>query len=293
MKKPLKYVTLTAMFLGLTAVCKLFSFNIAIFGTSGMRVGFGGIFTAFPAILFGPVYGGMASAASDILGCLIDPQGAYNPLFTISAFLGGFVKGLTWMLLKKPNVKKLRIIIAVSFALVFVFGAAVYVSLASDGISNSIIASADTMPTPEYIENAELSPLSKLVVSRQSLTGKNYQTKLAGYINFSAFGITAVGIFGMLAVLIEFLYSRRKADKPEAYGVKIFTSIFASEFFVTTINTIILKEMTFATQWSSYPFAVVYLPRLAEGLIVCIINAYVITLLYTVSKKKLDEILEK
>ena len=108
-KKSIEQLTLTAMFIGLAAVCKFFSLYIPLFGGEGMRVGLSGIFTAFPAFLFGPLFGGLSSAASDIIGCIIAPSGAYNPLFTLTAFAGGFIKGLIWAVFVKAENKKLSL----------------------------------------------------------------------------------------------------------------------------------------------------------------------------------------
>ncbi len=163
-------VTLTAVLLGLAALTKLFSVNIMIFGGSGMRVGLSGIFTTFPAILFGPIYGGMASAASDIIGCIISPIGAYNPLFTLTAFAGGFIKGCVWLALKKSKPKNLRIAFTACFIVLAILGTAFYVSLASDGIKGGLIAEAEEMPSKGYVQNRENSFLTALITKRVNST---------------------------------------------------------------------------------------------------------------------------
>ena len=162
-KQNLQKLAITALFLGLVAACKPFSFTIPLFGASGMKVGFAGIFTAFPTFLFGPVYGGVASAASDILGCIIAPIGAYNPIFTIVAFIGGFIKGLMWKLLGKSNGKKTRIIAICLIAAIGVFGAVCHVILVNDGVAYGLISTADELPNRKAVENAELSPISSAV----------------------------------------------------------------------------------------------------------------------------------
>jgi hypothetical protein len=114
-------------------------------------------------------------------------------------------------------------------------------------------------------------------------TNNNYAKNLAGYVNFATFGLTIVGLFGLVMVLIEYLWMRlRKNKQEEAPGVRIFAAIFASEIVITTLNTIVLQKMTFASTWNSYPFIVIWIPRAVEGLIICLIQAYLITLLYTV-----------
>ena len=87
-KENLTKIAVTAICIGFVAISKFFSVTLPLFGASGMNVGFGGIFTAFPAFLFGPLYGGVATAISDLLGVIIKPSGPYNPIFTITAFCG-------------------------------------------------------------------------------------------------------------------------------------------------------------------------------------------------------------
>ena len=70
-KENLTKIAVTAICIGFVAISKFFSVTLPLFGASGMNVGFGGIFTAFPAFLFGPLYGGVATAISDLLGVII------------------------------------------------------------------------------------------------------------------------------------------------------------------------------------------------------------------------------
>lgn len=393
-------LTLTAMFIGLAALTKLFAITIPIFGSAGMRVGLSGIFSIFPAILFGPIYGGMSGAVLDIIGWMIDPQGGFNPLFTITAFIGGCVKGLVWLVFKKTDAKKLRKTVIVCFAVILALGTVFYVSLSADGINKSIIAKAEDMPSKGLVNNSNYSFFTGLIVKRigesdtytitkvedaekvvipskitvdgasgklalsgtafegnenikeiylpdvisslniSSLNGKsvtifltenspvletvknsgldyqivdtipqrmaviksedmvfeeltfvsnnNYGKKLAGNINFIAFGLSLVGVLGLIAVAAEYFWSKNRSEKsPQNHTWRIFTAIFTAELIQTTINTIILKELTFKSTWAAYPFMIVWVPRVAEGLIVCVVQAYLITLLYSLLKGKI------
>lgn len=50
---------------------------------------------AMMGALLGPLWAGVGCAAADVLGMLINSQGlAYTPLFTVSAFMRGFLYGL-------------------------------------------------------------------------------------------------------------------------------------------------------------------------------------------------------
>ena len=97
-KRLLRRMTLTAVFTALAVAVKLiFSIPLPLFGAGGMKIGLTGVFTAFPAIMFGPLYGGFSSAMCDILGYIVKPDGAYVPWLTLTAFAGGCIKGLLWM----------------------------------------------------------------------------------------------------------------------------------------------------------------------------------------------------
>ena len=365
-RKNIERLTLTAMFIGLAALCKLFSLNIPLFGGEGMKVGLSGIFTAFPAFLFGPLFGGLSSAASDIIGCIIAPSGAYNPLFTLTAFAGGFIKGLVWLAFVKTENKKLRRVFAVFFALITVIGVVFYVSLASDGIKGGVYASAEEMPSKAFVKNGDVSFVTHLVTDRVNNTdtytvtslpasdevhipsslddggvkanikvsescvsngvktvyvpenadysavfeksgiavlsedaytasvgelkengfalasNNNFGKNLASYRNFATFWLTLVGVLGLATAVIEYVIAkkRREKGKAENYGLRIFIAIFSSELVVTTLNTLILKEMTMAATWANYGFIVVWIPRAIEGLVVCLVQAYVITILF-------------
>lgn len=45
------------------------------------------------AYLYGPLYSSLVGGISDLIGSLLFPIGAYNPLFTLTAMLSGFVYG--------------------------------------------------------------------------------------------------------------------------------------------------------------------------------------------------------
>ena len=96
-RKTLLYrMTFTAVFAALAVVVKSFT-NLALnIPGVGIKIGFSGIFTFFPAAFCGPVWGGIASALSDALGYVIAPDGAYIPWLTLTAFCGGVIKGLLW-----------------------------------------------------------------------------------------------------------------------------------------------------------------------------------------------------
>ena len=163
-KKLLYKMAFTAVFAALAVVVKSIT-NLALnIPGVGIKIGFSGIFTFFPAAFCGPVFGGIASALSDVLGYLVAPDGAYIPWLTLTAFCGGVIKGLLWRLLTKKTEKGVKITLISVFAAVGILGAAVNISLCSDGVMKGIIANQTDLPLRGELEQMELSPLSKLTV---------------------------------------------------------------------------------------------------------------------------------
>ncbi len=167
-------LAVTAVMLGCVAVTKLFRLEIPMFGGAGMTVGFSGVFTSIPAMLYGPLFGAAASACSDLLGCIISPIGAYNPLFTLTAFVGGFIKGSIWLLIKDRKGNTLRIVSAVAAVLLIVLGVSTNISLKNDGVFNGVLASAEDVPSRGKVDNMKKSPLTELVTSLASYTNDTY-----------------------------------------------------------------------------------------------------------------------
>lgn len=160
-------LVVSAMFLALAVVINTFTeIAIPLFGADGMQVKFGGVFTAFPAFLFGPFYGGIVCAASDILGAFIKPTGAYVPWFTVTAFIAGFLKGLVFMLIKDRNVKWLKAVLAVMIALAAFIGIFSFVSMKNDKIYDGAFATSENvLSAQELLDNREsYSVPSKLAI---------------------------------------------------------------------------------------------------------------------------------
>lgn len=168
-QKQLYAAIFTALFVAMAVSVKsITKIPIPILGAGGMQISFGGIFTFFPAILFGPVWGGLASALCDIIGHFVNPTGAYIPYLSITAFAGGFIKGLVWKLVTKKREKALTIpvkaVLASVFAVLLVLGCVFTASLKADGVITSAVSTKESVPFRHQIEAKELSPLSSVAV---------------------------------------------------------------------------------------------------------------------------------
>ena len=83
---------------------KLVSINISF-----LRIGFGFLPIAILAILYGPLWSGIAYAIGDVIGGFLFPTGAFFPGFTVTAFATGVIFGLV---LYKKKVTIARAVIA-------------------------------------------------------------------------------------------------------------------------------------------------------------------------------------
>ena len=69
------------------------------------KIGVGFAAIAVCAMLYGPVWAGIAAALSDLIGALLFPTGAYFPGFTATAALSGVIFGLV-LYKKRPDFKR-------------------------------------------------------------------------------------------------------------------------------------------------------------------------------------------
>lgn len=94
---------LTALSIVLT---RFFSFILPVAGLPTIRIGFGSIPIAVSGILFGPLAGAGTGFAADILGVLVNSQGAFHPGFSLSSTLQGAIPGLIFMFFRRENGSK-------------------------------------------------------------------------------------------------------------------------------------------------------------------------------------------
>lgn len=69
----------------------------------------------------------------------------------------------------------------------------------------------------------------------------------------------------------------------------IFIAMLLSGLAVTTLNTIVLREILYPS-WKLLPFFVVWLPRVLEEIVMGAVKAYLVSLLYKiyVSQRRLN-----
>jgi len=285
----IRNIAVSAVFLALALAVKLMtSFYIPVLGANGIKVGFAGIFTAFPAILFGPVYGGAVSAMSDFLGAVIAPSGAYIPWLTVTAFCGGFIKGVIWKLVRERSEKNMRVVLAALFAAFAVYGVTTHVLVNTDGAVNGFFPTEENVSERETLtakrEGGELSVFTSAALELTKYSSdKAFKKNFAKNAAFLSLGCELFGLIGAAALIAEFFLSKK--IKGGAALLKILTSTLTSGLFVTTVNTVIL--MKYIEAWNGRAFTVLLVPRVIEEVIVVIIQGCVIAVLYDVYDKRI------
>ena len=163
-KRLLRRLTLTAVCIAFAVVLKCFT-NLALnIPGLGIKIGLGGIFNFFPAALCGPLWGGAASALTDLIGHFIAPDGAYIPWLTLTAFAGGCIVGILWRMVGKRSSNVLQVALISVFSVILFFGVGSAQSLRSDGICSGFIANAADLPGRSEINETSLSSMSRFVV---------------------------------------------------------------------------------------------------------------------------------
>ena len=89
---------LTAISIVLT---RFMYFFVPLAGFPALRISFGEVPIMMSGLLFGPLVGGVTGVAADLIGILINSQGAFHPGFTLSSMLWGVIPGLFYILFKK------------------------------------------------------------------------------------------------------------------------------------------------------------------------------------------------
>ena len=88
--KNLRTLCVTAILIALDLVLKTFV-NVSI--SDDLKLNFAFVAVAAIGMLYGPAVAGAACFITDILGYLLKPSGAFNPMYTIIEMAGGIIYG--------------------------------------------------------------------------------------------------------------------------------------------------------------------------------------------------------
>jgi ECF transporter S component (folate family) len=275
-------ITISAVFLSISLVLKTaFSFYIPMFGQNGINVGISGIFSIMPSLLFGPVYGAVVSGLSDILGYLLKPMGAYLPLMTLAVAAGGYIRGALWAVLRNKDSRKMRIAVTICSVFLLIVGLSNIAFLSADGIDAKFYDRVQN----ENVNTDNLHLVSKMQIAR-TIDTKNPSGNLATYITFVTSGIIGSAALGILLLAADILLSKKLPHNAcKGQVSQLLIAMLGSGLIVTTLNTIILREMLY-TSWKVLPFAVIWIPRVIEEILGNTVKAYFVAVLLGVCRRQ-------
>jgi len=229
----------------LAVVVKYFRWDIYHNEATIIMFSFEGPFFYSIAILFGPIFGGIAGMVIDVIGFLTKPIGTYeafNPLINMVWISAGMLSGLLWRGLKKVNLKILNGIYLTLFLIILTVG-----------ITNLLFAKL--YPTSGYAEYWD-GCMKQLTIDEEL------------YIDNSALstiGFIAVGSFGLVIHMITCLFiTIMFRDKKSAleYYLRVFISVAVPTILSTSMITLILREYHLGKE---HPFIFSCLPRFMEA----------------------------
>ena len=286
----LRRMLVSALLLAIALVLKtFFSINIPLLGENGMSVGVAGVFSMLPSILFGPFYGAAVSGLSDLLGYIIKPGGAYMPLLTLTAALGGFLRGGIFVWLKNRSEEKLRLAVVILTTLMLMIGLGSMICLKSDGVDNDFYVRV----SPEQaIEMTELSPVGRMLVMRTANT-KNPTGNLATYIVCLTGAPLAFAGFCAFMLLADWFEAKRIQieGKTKVNILAMLLAVLVSGMIVTTLNTVVMREMLYES-WKVLPFAVVWIPRAIEELLAGVVKVCCMAMLMGACSKAIRGLIQ-
>ncbi len=278
-KDNIRKITMTAIFVSIAVILRVvFPLNVPLFGHEGIRFGFSGIFTSLAAILGGPIFGAAASALTDIIAFIIKPTGTYLFPMLLVLILGGLLRGYLWLVLKNRNAKNFRLILMVFASLVTIFGLSNAVLFNLDGINSDFFVN-----NPNY-DIDSLSYIGEIIISRTQAL-KDPSASINEYILILTYGVISIGLIAFSMIIIDFFatkYLEKRGMK--SYVLPLMITIIVSGIFVTTVNTLVLRE-TIYTGWKELPFLIIWLPRAIEELLSSALEIYALAIMINVYER--------
>lgn len=98
-------ISYSALFIALGIILSRFLSISYLFGLPFLKISFAPSVVMFASFYLGPIYGFIVGTAVDVLGALLYPMGAFNPLYTIAASLTGLIPFLAYRVINATKVE--------------------------------------------------------------------------------------------------------------------------------------------------------------------------------------------
>ena len=291
----LRRMVISAMFLSIALVIRTaFPMYIPLFGESGMRIGVHIIFSAIPAILFGPIYGAIVAGLTDFIGFHLRPTGAFIPMLTVTATLVGFVRGALWMVLRDRSPSLMRGCVGVLSVILIGLGGFNTAALHRDGVNGAFydvftleLSVNNQGQTVRYIDHDNIdtggmSAISQMAVTR-SINARDPAEVLGEFIMFVTTAVIGSGIFGLLLLLADWVINKfLLKHQMDIQTMPLLLTMMIAAVLLTTLNTFVLQYALPA--WRLLPFTVLWLPRVMQTVASTTLITYFIAMLLGVCK---------
>jgi len=248
-----------SILLAFAVVIAMFAITIPVGGVPALRISFAGIFNNTTAILFGPMYGGLARGLQDMLNHFINPMGAFLWPITLVAFARGAATG--WMWLKVRNVKP-RV-----YSVVY---ATVFAAILAFGLFN--LAMQLFAPESAYI----------LAITPREGQGLFFAT--AYYV--SSWGLIVAGLIGLIPQIVVYKVST-KNENHKFYDrfIKFLVAVMVPGLIFNSVNSLILFFTAVSPAAMGRGFVYWWAPRFFEEIITSMIIVYIMVVLMEVYEK--------
>ena len=285
----LRRLIITAIFLALALTVRQFArMYIPLFGVDAMRIGFAGIFTRMPAILFGPLWGGLISGLNDVLGFLLVPSpsgGAYLPHLTVTAASGGFICGGIWLLLRNRNPGNIRWVMLIVSICAILFGAINFAVFRFDGVQQGFFADAYNAGNYD-IDTSSMWVTTRLIVERAQVSinpDNMLSTMLVSFTTAPFFaGLLGVMLWGV-DLLMSYALKRQYPDYKSVMPLLI--AMLVAAWWQSTTNTIVFRHTIWSEALRDLPFVTVWLPRILQSTITTIIYTYAVAVMVEIARR--------
>jgi hypothetical protein len=244
-------VTFSGLMIAISIILKFLTYYVPIAGAMVLRLDLYGPFEKMPAMVFGPVVGGIVAAIVDLLGFFFanKTMNGYIFFLTITAFLNCFAFGLIWKYSKNMVTKRLEIAYLIVCSFMFIYG----------GINYAVI------------------------MMEQSSKYKTFLTHLNESGNYFSVGLMVVGLIGMVIYGLNWLICKLSKDNYLRNNYfRVFVALIIPGMIISIINTEILK--LFIPTLQNKVFLAFLIPRLIGQIFETFYEAYIICILIPVSR---------
>ncbi len=235
-------ITYSALFIALGILLSRFLSLPAIFGLPFLKVSLAVSVIIFSSLFLGPLWGGLIGFLVDFFGAILVPQGgSYDFLYSIPAFLEGFVPYFIYKLLFKLKVdKKYPIVLSI---LIFLFLMIVV----------TFTLTHDTFSYTQTSKKYEFTPTLKTLIC-------------------SLFTILGI-IYILLSVLIFKKYKKNNFNN--AYRIYLIASSVLLTFLIVKIP---LSSLIF-TYRLGYSYEIIFGTRTLSGFLTSIVHTFLIVVM--------------